>query len=356
MQNTEKIKNINIFFVSPNTSIENIYKKFNKIGKRCLLVMNRKKHLIGTISEGDVRKAILKGATLKEKILKIYNKNPFTVIQDEYQIAQIEKKFSKDNLDLIPVVQQDQVVDILFWDMFISTEVKIKKISTPVVIMAGGKGSRLDPFTKVLPKPLIPIQNSTIIERVINSFVRYGINNFYFTLNYKSKLIKAYFEELNVKQKINFIIENHPLGTAGALSKLKNQKYNNFIVTNCDTLVDIDIPALLKFHNDGKFDISLIILSKKYTVPYGVCKIDTKGHLESITEKPEMDLLVNTGVYVLNKKIINLIPNNKYLDMPDLIKKTLKSNKKIGIFPIDEKSWIDIGQWSEYKNALNILS
>ena len=218
--------------------------------------------------------------------------------------------------------------------------------------MAGGKGLRLNPFTKILPKPLVPLNDKTIIEHIIDKFVSFGIKNFTLTLNYKSKILKSFFKELkNTNITIKFLEEKKPLGTAGSLKLLKNKLPNNFFVSNCDVLIKADYKEIYDFHKKNKNIVTIVASTKELKIPYGVCKINKKGLLSQIDEKPSYNFLVNTGLYVINSKSLKLIPSGKRFDVNELINKIKKNKGRVGIFPINEKSWFDVGQWNEYEKT-----
>ena len=243
------------------------------------------------------------------------------------------------------------MVDYLVWEkVFDEKNNSYKHLKdTAVIIMAGGKGNRLKPFTNILPKPLVPINDKTIIEIIIQHFVDHKCNDFYLTLNYKSKLLKAYFQELEPKYNVSYFDEEIPLGTAGSLKYFKEKIEAPFFVTNCDIIIKSDYYDLMKFHNDQNFDITLVASAKEYTIPYGTVKLDDAGHLTQINEKPKYNFLINAGMYVLNPDILDLIPENKFYHITQLIADAKKNGKKVGIFPIGGDDWIDVGQWAEYK-------
>ena len=221
--------------------------------------------------------------------------------------------------------------------------------------MAGGKGTRLKPLTDILPKPLVPIQNKTIIEHIIENFEETGSKDFYLSVNYKAKLIKAYFEEIGPEHNVKYIEEDTPLGTAGSLKYLNKVLTKPFFVTNCDVIVKANYQSLYKFHLKGKYDITLVASAKEYIIPYGTCELNKEGSLSLINEKPVYNFLVNTGLYVINPEILDLIPKNKPYDITQLFADTKKTGKKIGVFPVSEDAWFDVGQWGEYKSTLKKL-
>ncbi len=229
------------------------------------------------------------------------------------------------------------------------------KFLKTVVIMAGGKGARLEPFTNVLPKPLVPINEKPVIEHIIERFNKNKISNFFITLSYKSKILKAFFQEIKPEFKLSFIDEPKPLGTAGGLSLLAGKIKKPFLVTNCDTIINVNFDDLMSFHISNNNDITLVVSSKEYVIPYGTCKLTKTGYLKKIIEKPKFDFFVNVGLYVLNPNLIKLIPKNKKYNMTDLIRQAKRKKKQVGVYPIDEESWVDVGQWSEYHKAIEKL-
>ena len=253
---------------------------------------------------------------------------------------------------LIPLINKSgKIIQVFFWEDILNKS-PINKINLPVLIMAGGVGSRLQPYTFVLPKPLIPINNKTIIERIIENFQNFGCNNFYVSINFKSKIIKHFFGDLKTKSKFNFLEEKKPLGTIGGAKKLLKNNFKNLIVSNCDIISKINVSDLVNFHKKNNYDITMVASTKGHTIPYGVCEIDKSGTLKHIKEKPHFDFLINIGIYVLKKDALNQIPSNKRFDMTDLIQKIQSKGYKVGIFPIYDHDWVDVGQWSEYKKAL----
>jgi NDP-sugar pyrophosphorylase family protein len=198
----------------------------------------------------------------------------------------------------------------------------------------------------------VPIHDKPIIEHIIERFTELGCSDFHLTVNYKGKILKAYFDELQPNYQVQFIEELEPLGTAGSLQYLHGRFDHPFFVTNCDIIIKADYANLYEFHNKGCYDITLVASAKEYVIPYGTCELNGDGHLSHINEKPKYDFLVNTGLYVLNPSILDLIPENKFYHITQLIEDAKKRGKKVGVFPIDDDAWIDVGQWGEYKKIL----
>ena len=340
--------------VGPNISLIQALKKISLNGEKSLIVVDSKKRLLGTISDGDIRKRLLVKKSLNSKINKIYNKHSTYLVKENFSKEQVKKFFLRKKFDLIPIINKFKVVvSYITWSQFLNDQniqPKGRNINT-AVIMAGGKGRRLKPFTQLLPKPLIPIKEKPIVDHLIDRFSKYKVKKIILSVNDKSNILKAYFSN-NLKKNISFIEEKKPLGTAGSLYLLKDKIDKDFLLTNCDILADIEINNFYSFHKNNKNDISIVVSAKKYTIPYGVCFVDKKGLLSNIKEKPNYNFFINIGFYIINPKILSLIPKNKYFDMPDLISSSIKKSFKIGAYPIQDKEWIDVGQWSELKKVL----
>ncbi len=346
--------------ILPNQSIKTSINKIKKNGMKGLVVVNHFNKLLGTLTDGDLRKALLTNFNLNNQISKLYNKKPDFLIENEYSIKDVEKIFYFKGLTFIPIIKKEssKLVEILtlkkFKNFGKNKKIKItKKISC--VIMAGGRGTRLKPFTDVLPKPLLPLQKSTVIEKIIKSFEDYGIKNFIISVNYKSEILKAFFKELNPEYKLSFIEDRKPLGTAGSLSKLSLREYQNIFVSNCDTIINVDLFEMHRFHIKHDYDITILASSNFYQVPYGVCHISEEGNFKEIREKPKFNFLSNVGIYLIKNNIIKLIPKDKKIDFTQLIKIAKLKNKKIGVFITGKDSWFDVGQWHEFNKTIENL-
>ena len=345
--------------ITDKESIHDAVKKLDEHKLNTLIILNKKKKVTVTFTMGDFRRAIFVGLDINDAISLIVNKN-YEYLTEGYSKTDVKQKFIKNNLVLdIPVVNKNfQLLEIVRRiNFFTQKELKKKDVNLynfPVVIMAGGKGTRLDPVTRILPKPLIPYGNNPIIRVIMDYFKKFNCNKFYLSVNEKGNMIKTYFNDLKRMYKISYIEENKPLGTAGSLKLLKNKLKKTFFVTNCDVLIQTDYPALMRFHKENKYDLTIVSSFRKYKVPYGVCNFNQNGDLLSINEKPEYSFFLNTGLYVLDPKVLEIIPRNIKFDMDKLISEAKKKNMKIGVFPVSESSWIDLGQWSEYKKNMQL--
>ena len=345
----ERLKKI---LIKPGHTIKQALKQMDEMGEKTLFVIDEQGLFLGTVTDGDIRRRILKGKSLSETIANAMNARPISLRYDFEQEA-AKQLMLEQALECLPVIDDNKkVISAVWWvDLFENKSKKLKALKIPVVIMAGGEGSRLAPFTKILPKPLMPLGDKPIIEVIINRFRDYGCKDFYLSLNYKSNIIKAYFSDFPHEYKITYIEEERPLGTAGSLHFLKNQIKKAFFMSNCDILIEADYADIFKFHQKKKNKITLVSSMKNFTVPYGVCEMENGGSLRGIREKPEFDFFVNTGMYVLNKEILDDIPRNTHYNMTDLISDYLKRGEKIGVYPISDNSWVDIGLWENFKGA-----
>ena len=338
-------------------SVKSAMKQMDTTGYKILFVVTENNKLIGTITDGDFRKWILLGKSLDENVLEVFNKNPIKFIEG-HDLGEVKKTLVEYRIEAIPLVDADEhLVDALFWeDTFGEKYRKVeKKLEVPVIIMAGGEGKRLDPFTKILPKPLIPIGDKPMIETIIDGFVKQGIDDFFVTLNFKGNMIKVYFDSVEKDYSISYIWEDEFLGTAGSLRALPTEVGDTFIVSNCDILVKADYADLIGFHEKNNNTLTVVGSIYHHTIPYGIIQFAKEGKIENIQEKPELDFTVNTGVYVLSGDAVKSIPEGKRFDMTDLIQELLRKNENVGVYPVSSSSYIDVGQLEEYKNHIKKL-
>lgn len=339
-------------FIEKEITIKEAIKKLDVTAKKILFVVENTK-LIGTITDGDVRRWILKNGDLNYAVDNIMNRTPISLNIRDKKLA--KKTIKQKKIEAIPIVDDNnKIQDIVFLNERNESE-KIREFNNPVVIMAGGKGTRLYPYTKILPKPLIPIGEFSISERIIERFEKYGCKNFYLTVNYKKNMIKAYFDELEKNYDINYIEEEKFLGTGGSLYLLKNKINETFFLSNCDILVEADYFDILKYHKQSGNIITMVTSLKYYQIPYGVIKLNDNGEVVRTEEKPEFDYLVNTGFYILEPECINDIPENQFFHITNLINKYLKEGKKVGTYPITENSWLDMGEIKEMDRMIERL-
>lgn len=341
------------FFITKNFTIRSAIEQLDKTAKKILLILENQK-LVGIITDGDIRRWLLKNGDLALPVELIMNKNPiFLPIEERIKGESLMLKYG---VEAIPLVNKEhEVIDILFWNQLYENRFYYSDTEqTPVVIMAGGKGTRLYPYTKIVPKPLIPIGDIPIVERIINHFLAYNFNQFYLTMNYKKEMIKAYFNQ-ELPYKLSLIEEDTPLGTAGSLSLLKDMLKETFFVSNCDILVEENYSHILKYHHENGYKLTVVTVLKNYVIPYGVIGLKENGCVECLNEKPRYEFLVNAGMYILEPEVLNYIEPNKYLDMTSLINICLQNNQKVGTYPITDNAWLDMGEFKEMQNMIERL-
>lgn len=324
-------------------------------GVKSLLVFKNEKFL-GLLTIGDIQRSIIRNIDLNSSITEIFDKNKIFASSND-SLETIKNKMYRLKAECMPVVNEDgELLDVYFWkDLLGIKQVQIReKINLPVVIMAGGLGTRLKPLTNIIPKPLIPLNDKTILESIMDQFQEIGCNKFYLSVNYKFELIKYYIDNLEKSYNVEFFKEEQPLGTIGSVSLLKNIIKTPFFVTNCDIIVDQDYRDVYNYHVENNNQITIVTAVKSYQIPYGVIETGDNGSLLNMSEKPDITYMINTGVYILNPELIDNIPANQFFHITQLIEQTKDIGGKIGCFPVSEKSWIDIGDWKEYLKYIKL--
>lgn len=351
----EKLDVLKKIIVSKETKILECLKIMDSENRKLLVVKDRDKFL-SLLSIGDIQRAIINNISLDSEIQTILREK-VDVASDKDDFETIKKKMINFRAEYMPVLNNNlEIIDVYFWDDIFSernNDTNNERIDIPVVIMAGGKGTRLKPLTNVIPKPLIPIGEQTIMEHIINNFHKIGCNNFFATVNYKADMIEYYFNSLEKTYNLSYALEKEFLGTAGSLYLLKEKIKETFFVSNCDILIDEDYREIYKNHKLKENDITIVVAIKNFSIPYGTIELDEKGCFNELREKPELSYMINTGMYVLEPKVIEEINPEKFIHITTLIENCHKKGMKVGIFPISEASWIDMGQWNEYHKTLD---
>jgi dTDP-glucose pyrophosphorylase len=341
-------RDISKILIKPDTQIKTIIEVIDRGALGIALVVDDERHLLGTVTDGDIRRAILKGIPFEAKANEIMNENCVFVGQDSSNRF-INRLFEIKQIKQIPVLDDDgRVIDIVL----VNDILKKEERENWAVIMAGGLGTRLRPLTYEVPKPMLKIGDKPILETIIEQLSAYGFKNILLTVNYKAQIIESYFRDgKDYGVNIEYIHEKKRLGTAGALKLANNYLNQPFIMMNGDLLTKVNFGHLLEYHNNNKFDIT--IASKKYEIqiPYGVLEID-ETKITNLKEKPNLEFFINGGIYCINPELINFIPDNNYYDITDLINIALQNKYTIGSFPIREY-WLDIGQIPDYERAMN---
>jgi dTDP-glucose pyrophosphorylase len=345
----EKLKEI---IASPDEKLEDVLPRMDRAAMQVLMVADENLCLLGIITDGDIRRLLLRKADLKVTLSEFMCTTP-TTVPEGTSLDVVRKLMVQKSLRHIPVLDSTgRIANLLLWqDVFAK---QTQKREEKVVIMAGGKGSRLDPFTKILPKPMIPLGDKPILEVIIDRFNQQGFYNFLLSVGYKAEIIRYYFAEYdNRPYEIKFVQEEKPLGTAGALGLLKKELDKTFIVSNSDIIVESDCNHLLEYHSEKQHALTIVGALRKFTIPYGVLNIEDNV-LVNVDEKPNFHFLVNTGLYVLEPGILSLVPEDKYLDMTDLIVLAKENNLRVGVYP-HHGHWFDVGQWEEYRDTIRFF-
>ena len=321
-----------------------------------LLFVFNEEQFISILTIGDIQRAIISSQSLNTLIEKILDSSKIYSTSSE-SFEEVKDKMLRHRTECMPVIDGDgNLIDVFFWeDIFEKkSEETREKIDIPTIIMAGGKGTRLQPLTNVIPKPLLPINEKTILEIILDKFETIGISRFYMSLNYKAELMKYYLDNIPTRYNIKYFQEEKPLGTIGSLYLLKDENIDTpFFVSNCDILIEQDFRDVYSYHINNKNDITIVSAIKTYPIPYGVLETKEDGIISGLKEKPEMSFLINTGVYILNPEMIREIPHNEFYHITHLIEKIRERGGRIGSFPISENSWTDIGEWNGYLKTIN---
>ncbi len=345
-----KAEGFTSFLISPDNTVVEAMQRIDSNARGILFAADENCKLMGVLTDGDIRRWLIRTGELHAAVEQVMNHSPKVINPKE--IAASKEYMEKLVITALPVVDETGViVDIIFREskdgIFLKPKQGLEQVS--VVIMAGGKGTRLYPFTKILPKPLIPIGDIPIMERIINKFCEFDIKDFYVTVNYRKNMIKSYFSENSESYHIHYVEEEKPLGTAGSLGLIQTKFDRPFLITNCDVLIHADYSDIYRYHKESGNELTIVTALKNIVVPYGVIHSKENGGVETIEEKPKLSYFVNTGMYILNPEIQKEIPKDTFFHMTDLADKLLKENRKVGMYPISEDSFLDMGEFEEMR-------
>lgn len=333
--------------VGENSTFKDAIALINNTHSGIALVVDKEKRLVGIVTDGDIRRAILNGIMLEEPVRKIMVRKPVTVSMDCTK-GEISRSFVDKKISHLPVVDKENRILGIFYETSFRKE---GLLNIPVVIMAGGFGKRLRPLTDKIPKPMLKIGEKPILQILIEKFRDIGVNNFFITVNYLADIIENYFADGRaLKVNITCIREDKPLGTAGSLRLLPRDINSEFFLTNADIVTNLDFKDMHNFHIKRKADITVSVKRHDLQVPYGAVTIANE-RLIGLFEKPVLNIYVNAGIYILNPELIDAIPKDTYFDMTDLIEKSLKTKKKVFSYTIDG-TWVDIGYPQDYEQAI----
>ncbi|MBE5959644.1 MAG: CBS domain-containing protein [Lachnospiraceae bacterium] len=332
-----------IKFVSEsNITIAEVMQQINNNNGGILFFTNKEHKLVGCITDGDIRRYLLSGGNISDNVFSAANSTP----QFATTKAEAKRLYKTNNGKAIPILNETGEIVSIYMGKEMTGAPK-NPIRIPVVINAGGKGTRLDPYTRVLPKPLIPVGELPIIELIMKEYQNYDCKDFHIIVNYKRELMKAYFYECDEQYNITWHDEDIPLGTGGGLSLLRGKMNTTFFFANCDALLTSDYEDMLKFHRENGNVITMICAYKNLSIPYGVVEMGKDGVIEKMTEKPSMSFLTNTGIYIVEPEVIDDIEDGEVIGFPDIIEREKAKGKKVAAYPISENDWMDMGQLPE---------
>jgi len=330
------------FIGTDNITVSEAMQRIDKNSSGILFLVNKSNTLIGCLTDGDIRRYLLAGGSMSGRAVDASNKSP-KVAQSE---AEAQSLFHGRDYVIIPIVDSENtIIGIYTGDS--STIKKRARLKIPVVINAGGRGTRLNPFTKVLPKPLIPVGDTPIIEHIMKEYQSYSCNEFHIIVNYKKELMKAYFAENENHYNITWYDEESPLGTGGGLTLLRGKLQGTFFFANCDALLTANYESMLKFHKENNNAITMVCAYKNLNIPYGVVEMGINGVIEKMKEKPLMSFLINTGIYIVEPEVIDDMEDDVAIGFPDVIEMQREKGRRTAVFPVSENDWMDMGQLPE---------
>ena len=342
--------------IESTASLLGALRQMDREDRKLLLIVEGGEYR-GILSAGDIQRAIIANKSLEAPIGEVLREN-IRVANSEDSVESIRAMMLEFRTEFMPVLNAaGKFVDVYFWDeVFTSKAPEARKIDLPVIVMAGGKGTRLKPFSNILPKPLFPLGEKTILEVILDKFQAAGCSRFMLSVNYKADFIRSYFEQLeDCPYELDYFTEDKPLGTAGSLHLIENQINETFCVSNCDIVIDADYSEILDYHREHNNEITLVAALKHFKIPYGTLETAEEGRLIGLKEKPELTYLINAGMYLLEPHLFAEIPKNEFFHITDLIKTVRARGGRVGVFPVSENSWHDIGEWKEYGQTMQKL-
>ncbi|XME02211.1 sugar phosphate nucleotidyltransferase [Lachnospiraceae bacterium C1.1] len=332
------------FIGKDNLTISEAMQKIDSNSYGILFLTNVHNKLCGCITDGDIRRFLLAGGKMDNMAVDAANKTPRVA----YSTKEAQHLYHKKNYVVIPIVGVDgKIIDVYSGENGNNIQKEHNPLNIPVVINAGGRGTRLDPFTRVLPKPLIPVGDLPIIEHIIREYQSYECNEFHIIVNYKKELMKAYFADNDNHYNISWYDEEKPLGTGGGLSLLRGKFKDTFFFANCDALLTANYESMVKFHKENGNVITMVCAYKNINIPYGVVEMGLNGAIEEMKEKPLISFLTNTGIYIVEPEVIDDIEDGVSIGFPEIIEIERKKGKRVAVFPVSENDWMDMGQLPE---------
>ncbi|MEG2295707.1 MAG: sugar phosphate nucleotidyltransferase [Oscillospiraceae bacterium] len=340
------------FFIAQTDTIIHAMKRIDTNAKGIVFVVDNTR-LLATVTDGDIRRHLLKGLPATDPVSMVANFKPSYIYASKKSDA--KAILTRKKIKCLPVLDEHHHVLSIIWNDDYECKMHTT-LNVPVVIQAGGKGTRLYPYTQILPKALIPIGEIPISERIIHKFTEYGCTDFFMIVNHKKKMIASYFEEKTQPYSMKFIEETEFLGTGGGISLLKGKITDTFFFSNCDSIMIADYYDIYQFHKKNKNKITMVCSMKNISIPYGVVEIDREGGLLKMKEKPELSFLTNSGFYIIEPEVIDEIPKDTFIHITQIIQMQKDKGESIGVYPVSENSWLDMGQPEELNHMIKVLA
>ena len=332
--------------INKEEQVRSALAKLDKLGSDAILfVADEHKKLIGSLTDGDLRRGFINNLSFDDSITKFIQKNPISITRKNYTLAQLESYKAK-NFKIIPILDDEGVIiDIL------NFRIQETIIPADALLMAGGEGKRLRPLTNETPKPLLKIGGKPIIEYNIDRLIHVGVKQLKLSINYLGDQLVDYFGDGSVKNaNIEYIREDKPLGTIGSILLVDNFIHDDIIVMNSDLLTNIDFADFFKVFKESGADMAVAATSYHVDVPYAVLEVNEENRVSSLKEKPRYTYYSNAGIYILKKSLLKMIPEGEFYDITDLMDAIISTNKKLVTYPI-VGYWLDIGKHEDFKQA-----
>lgn len=340
------MNNFSKFLIKSNQSIREAIGIIDKGAAQIALVIDEAGRLLGTVTDGDIRRGLIQGMTLESPVKRIMYRD-FRALPQDATASQALAMMKKEQLHQIPVLDENGAIIKLY---LLKELLQPRHKQNRVILMAGGQGKRLRPLTENCPKPMLQIGGKPMLEIILERCIEAGFRHFSISVNYLKHQIIDYFDRgTRWDIEIEYLEEDRPLGTAGALSLIPTRPTSPILVLNSDVLTRIDLDGLLRFHEEQKAVATLCLREHETQIPYGVVHTDSK-RVKAFEEKPILTHYVNAGLYVLEPQVMDLLEPDQYCDMPDLLERVLNKNQLIAAFPIHEY-WLDVGHPETFSQA-----
>ena len=335
------MRNPEDFLVAPGTRLREAREAIDRYGLRIVFIANEHSELVGSLSDGDVRRFLLRGGTLDAQVQEAMNPQPVSCSVRE-TTEDLNEMLRKRSFTAIPIVDDKRIMRIYYRHPVI--EKPSESLDVPVVIQAGGKGTRLKPYTDVLPKPLIPVAGKTITEHIMDRCIREGCSDFHMIVNYRKEFIRAYFNDPEKLYDVHFIEEETFAGTGGGLRLALPYVDERFFLHNCDVLLDVNFRDFLEFHETGGYVLSMVGCVMSMHLPYGTIESDDSGTVTHLLEKPSVPFVANTGLYLVERRFMDYLGEDEFVHITEGIERAMAAGEKVGVYEVPDDAWLDMGQ------------